>query len=607
MGEGPGDTRWVRAVIVVSRPKPETNFIVNHLPPLSCAAGEDPYLTSHYAAVLVMALQYGKDFVRDLETRRDRGPGGAGLRPRIAATCKHLAAYSLETDRFNFSADGIDRTDWEGTYLPAFDACVHAERFLLEHYNASGGGGGGQDRGALGVMCSYNAIDGVPACADPALLKDMLRRDWNFTGLVVSDCWAVDNIHSNHRFVASYEEAVGLALRSGVDLDCGNTFQDFGRLAYDESLLDEDDIDEALSRLFRVLMDLGYFDETDEPDAKSSDDEMEHDQLALEAALQSIVLLKNGINEDEPGPLPLSLAKHKEIALFGPLADNQTVLLGNYHGLPSTIVTPLMGLAKMGVEVAFRQRASVCDFHGESATILVVGLDQSLEAEDQDRTTLLLPVEQRDLIKTISRCSKVRDLPVVLVVVSGGMVDLSRYKNSSDIDAMIHMSYPGQNGGSALAQVLYGAYNPSGKLVGTMYPESYLNEVSLHDMRMRPDGKFPGRTHRYYRGDVIYPFGYGLSYTSFRYAMEFLGGTVKVTVSNSGSMDGSVAVLLFHSAPQAGNEQEPFRSLIGFEKIYVSVGDSQLVSFDVSKRMNPGEAGSHTFRIENESIDVEVL
>mmetsp|Transcript_26128 Transcript_26128/g.59719 ORF Transcript_26128/g.59719 Transcript_26128/m.59719 type:complete len:127 (+) Transcript_26128:3-383(+) len=126
-------------------------------------------------------------------------------------------------------------------------------------------------------------------------------------------------------------------------------------------------------------------------------------------------------------------------------------------------------------------------------------------------------------------------------------------------------------------------------------------------MRMRPDGKFPGRTHRYYRGDVIYPFGYGLSYTSFRYAMEFLGGTVKVTVSNSGSMDGSVAVLLFHSAPQAGNEQEPFRSLIGFEKIYVSVGDSQLVSFDVSKRMNPGEAGSHTFRIENESIDVEVL
>ena len=561
------------------------------------------------STVLVMALQYGKDFVRDLEARRERGgqvssgPGGAGLRPRIAATCKHLAAYSLETDRFNFSADHIDATDWEGTYLPAFDSCVHSERFLLEHYNASGGGDSGQDRGALGVMCSYNAIDAVPACADPALLKGLLRREWNFTGLLVSDCWAVDNIYSNHRFASSYQEAVGLALRSGVTLDCGNTFQDFGKLAYDESLIDEDDIDEALFRLLGVLMDLGYFDENEplRPSSKPSYEEMDHDELALEAALQSIVLLKNG----EQG-LPLSLSKHKKIALFGPLADNQNVLLGNYHGLPSSIMTPLMGLAKMGVEVTFHRHAGACDFHGESATILVVGLDQSFEAEDHDRTTLLLPIEQRNLIKTISRCSKDRNLPVVLVVISGGMVDLAQFKNSSDIDAMIHMSYPGQNGGTALAQVLYGAYNPSGRLVGTMYPESYLNEVSLYDMRMRPDGDFPGRTHRYYGGDVIYPFGFGLSYTSFHYAIEYVDGKVKVSVSNTGPMDGSVALLLFHSANQIGNKQEPFRSLVGFEKIGLKVGESQLVSFDVSKIIKPGEPRSHTFRVEHESIEVEV-
>jgi len=443
--------------------------------------GEDPFLTSHYAAVMVMALQFGSHFYEDLQrAANDYKPDA--IKPRIAATCKHFAAYSLETNRFNFSAN-IDQRDWEDTYMVAFDACIHAEKFLCNHFGKTLDSA--NSAGALGVMCSYNAINGTPSCANSDLLSKTLREEWNFTGYIVSDCWAIANVYEHHNFAKSYQEAVGMSLRVGVDLDCGDTVQKYGLNALSSNFLTVEDVDRALSRLFGVLIDLGYFDETVTQQNLENDNVTIHsnDQVALEAALQSVVLLKNGPDSEASSrPLPLSIARHKRITVVGPFADNKEAMLGNYHGIPTRVITPLEGLRGLGAQVNHIQGCNVTGnshhmVHGlteqvicnqlnanNDATVIFVGLDQTIESEELDRKTLLLPIIQQDLIEHTMRCSKSisPNAPFILVVVTGGPLDISRYKTSHFIDAIIYTSYLGQAGGTALVQVLYGEYNPSG-------------------------------------------------------------------------------------------------------------------------------------------------
>ena len=580
--------------------------------------GEDPYLSSHYAAVIIMSLQYGNGFLKELY---DKNYTDQSLkRPRISATCKHFAAYSLETDRFTFSADDVSNEDWNDTYLPAFDACIHAEQFLNDYFQIESGT---SRRGALGTMCSYNSVDGTPSCANKNLLQTKLRHDWDYSGYVVSDCWAIANIYESHNYTSSLAEAAGVAIKNGVDLDCGDTVQGHGFEALQEGYMTIENVDRALSNLFGVLVDVGYFDQDEHP-AQTDDDTSRvqyHNQVALEAALQSIILLKNG--DDESSPLPLSTTKHKKVTLIGPLAHDKDrgkgdILLGNYHGVPTNIITPKDGLEGLGLEVEYYQGCDVTDkskgnssaqkedicqqmSDNSDAIVLIMGLSQDLESESLDRTSLLLPDTQDKLIQTVSRCSKASSphTPVILVTITGGAVDVSEYKASKDIDAILYTSYPGQ-AGQALAEVLYGMYNPSGRLTTTIYQNSYMNEVSLDDMQMRPHESSPGRTYRFYTGkSAVYPFGYGLSYSKWDYSLEMMKdeAVIAVTVSNKAGPDGSTAVLLFHQGPNAGKKGNPIKELIDFEKVYVSSGGSQTVKFNIKRWIESGEKGTHTFMV----------
>ena len=587
--------------------------------------GEDPYLTSHYAAVIIMSLQYGNGFLKQLYDQNYTESTNLSLkRPRISATCKHFAAYSLETDRFTFSANVSDK-DWNDTYLPAFDACIHAEQFLNDYFEIESGTTT-SSRGALGTMCSYNSVDGIPSCANTELLQKKLRHDWKYSGYVVSDCWAIANIYESHKSTSSLAEAAGVAISSGVDLDCGDTVQGHGYKALQEGYMTIQHVDRALSNLFGVLVDVGYFDQ-DEHSAQIEDDTpvqvQYHNQVALEAALQSIVLLKNG--DDESSPLPLSTIKHRKVTLIGPLAHDKVrgkgdILLGNYHGVPTNIITPKDGLEDLGLKVEYNQGCGVTDKSpkGNSsmqkedvcqqmndtidATILIMGLSQDLESESLDRTTLLLPDAQHEIIQQVSRCSKATspNSPVILVAITGGSVDVSEYKASKDIDAILYTSYPGQSGGQALAEVIYGVYNPSGRLTTTIYENSYMDEVALDDMQMRPHESSPGRTYRFYDGpSVVYPFGYGLSYSKWDYSMKMVKdeAVIAVNVANKAGPDGSNSVLLFYQGPNAGKKGNPIKALIDFEKVYVSSGDSQTVKFNIKRWIESEGKGTHTFMV----------
>ena len=586
--------------------------------------GEDPNLSSHYAAVIIMSLQYGNGFLKKIYDKNYTETKQSQKRPRISATCKHFAAYSLETNRFTFSAN-VSEEDWNDTYLPAFDACIHAEKFLNDYFEIDEKNSVTSSRGALGTMCSYNSVDGVPSCANTDLLQTKLRHDWDYSGYVVSDCWAIANIYESHNFTSSLAEAAGVAIKNGVDLDCGDTVQGHGYKALQEGYMTIEHVDRALSNLFGVLVDVGYFDQ-DEHTVQTDDDTQAqvqyHNQVALEAAQQSIVLLENG--DDESSPLPLSTTKHRKVTLIGPLAHDKDrgkgdILLGNYHGVPTNIITPKDGLEGLGLEVDYYQGCDVTDESpkGSSvqkedicqqmsdksdATILVMGLSQDIESESLDRTSLSLPDIQHKMVHHISRCAKAAspNTPVILVIITGGVVDVSSYKVNKDIDAILYTSYPGQAGGEALAEVIYGMYNPSGRLSTTIYQNSYMNEVSLNDMQMRPHESSPGRTYRFYKGEsVVYPFGYGLSYSKWEYSMEMVKdkAVIAVTVSNKPGPDGANSVLLFHQGPNAGKKGNPIKALINFEKVYVSSGEFQTVKFNIKRWIESEEKGTHTFMV----------
>ncbi|MFR2459493.1 MAG: glycoside hydrolase family 3 C-terminal domain-containing protein, partial [Christensenellales bacterium] len=454
--------------------------------------GEDPYLTA----------RSGVGFVKGVQ--------GKGKYLKAAACAKHLAAHSgPEALRHSFNAE-VSLKDLNETYLPAFEALVKEA-----HVEA--------------VMGAYNRTNGEPCCGSKTLMRDILRGKWGFEGHYVSDCWAIADFHTYHHVTDTAPESAALAIKSGCDVNCGNTYLHI-LTALQEGLITEDDITTACERLFTTRIKLGLFDEHCEFDEipYEQNDSPEHHKIAIEAAQKSIVLLKND------GTLPLDMTKYKSIAVIGPNADNRVALIGNYHGTASRYVTLLDAVQMQAgdTRVFYSEgcdkskdkseslSAHAWDRMSEAETccecadlvILAVGLDETMEGEQGDagnayysgdKRDLNLPRQQVELMRRVLNSGK----PVIVVNFTGSAVDLRMAQDKAA--AVVQAWYPGALGGLAIMDVLTGRVSPSGKLPVTFYNDA----ADLPDFT---DYSMAGRTYRYFTGDVLYPFGYGLTYGSCR-------------------------------------------------------------------------------------------
>lgn len=537
--------------------------------------GEDPVLTE----------ECGKAFVEGLQ--------GDGEYLKTAACAKHFAAHSgPEALRHEFDAR-VSPKDLRETYLPAFEALV-------------------KDAHVEAVMGAYNRTNGEPCCGSETLLVDILRKEWGFTGHVVSDCWAVRDFHEHHHVTENGAQSASLAVRMGCDLNCGCTYE---RLleGLAQGLITEEEIRRSAVRVFTTRYKLGLFD----PDCEynripyTEVHKKKHVRMALKAAEKSMVLLKND------GLLPLNKEKLKTIGVIGPNAYSVPALYGNYNGESDQWVTNLDGIRKLAgekIRVLYSKGCSVfCGpkeklsrrdrFYSEAVAvaqnsdvvILCVGLDGTMEGEQGDtgnpyaagdKTTLLLPECQRVLIQKILSVGK----PVVLVINSGSSLDLSMYEKQAG--AIIQSWYSGERGGEALARILFGKANPSGKLPVTFYYEDQrLPEFTDYSMQ--------GRTYRYLEQKSWYPFGYGLSYTRFAYEEPELffvnedGSSqqvlfhqtvkelkVRVTVQNTGEMTGAeIAECYLRYEGEAF--EKPNHKLIAFRKVTLKPGEKKRVTLHI--------------------------
>jgi len=530
--------------------------------------GEDPFLTS----------KMGISFIQNLQ-------GDDPRYLKLVATPKHYVAYSgLESERHFFDAKVSKKDLWE-TYMPAFEACI------IE----------GQ---AEAIMGAYNRVNGELCCASKFLLKEVLRDKWGFEGHVVSDCGAVYDIFKHHKVVETPEEAAALAFNSGLDLICkiGVTRKTrkerwkWLKDAMEKKLLKESTLDGSLRNLFRARFLLGMFDPpelvkyTEIPYEKN--DCKEHRQLALEAARESIVLLKN-----QDGILPLK-KDVKTIAVIGPNADNRDVLLGNYNGEPSEYTTILEGIKNKtspDTEILFTKgcplkEKSRAGFE-EAKTVtqksdvvfLVLGISPRLEGEEGqasqsdlrgDRLDINLPRIQEDLLKDLYAIGK----PIILILTGGSAISTNFAQEN--ISAILFVWYPGEEGGNAVADVIFGNYNPAGRLPITFYKSiGQLPEFRNYSME--------GRTYRYFKDTPLYSFGFGLSYTKFRYSnLNFSNEEidtsealeVKAEIENIGEYDGDEVIQLYVSR-KFTRFRVPIRELKGFKRIFLKKGQRKKISF----------------------------
>jgi beta-glucosidase len=528
--------------------------------------GEDPYLTA----------RLGVEFVKGLQ----------GSDPRylkVVATPKHYAVHSgPEPERHAFDAK-IDERDLRETYLPAFRATVREGK-------------------AASVMCAYNRTNGEPCCSNNRLMTDILRKEWGFNGYVVSDCGAITDIWKGHQFTKTEEAASAVAVKAGTDLACGREYTALIK-AVKDGLITQAEIDVSLERLLTARFRLGMFDPPEMVAYAripfSENDSAAHRELSRKAAQESIVLLKN-----ETHTLPLK-KDIKTIAVIGPNADAPEVLLGNYSGRPSKSVTPLAGIRNAvspNTRVLYALGTSLT---GDSAVtkqieeavtlarqadiaIVVLGLSAALEGEEMkvrtegfrggDRTEIGLPKAQEALLQAVSATGK----PVVLVLLNGSALAVN-WANQN-VPAILDAWYPGEEGGTALADVLFGDYNPAGRLPVTFYK-------SVDQLPPFTDYNMRGRTYRYFKGDPLYPFGFGLSYTKFTYdnlklsaARVRAGDELRISaeVRNVGERAGDEVVQLYLTDVNA-TVPVPIRSLAGVKRVFLKPGEKQKVSFVLNR------------------------
>jgi beta-glucosidase len=529
--------------------------------------GEDPFLTGQLAISFIQGLQ-GND-PKYLEA---------------VACAKHFAVHSgPEPERHKFDVSPPERDLYE-TYLPQFEAAV-------------------REGHVGGVMGAYNDLNGVPACANPFLLTDLLRKQWGFDGYVTSDCGAIYDIWANHKFVNTPEEAAAAAVKAGDDLCCGKDYNALVR-AVKEGLISEAEIDNALYWLLKTRFRLGLFDPpSDVPYSKipmSENDSPAHQALALQVARESMVLLKND------GLLPLNRMNIKRIAVIGENASSVLTLLGNYNGTPSAPVTILNGIksvAGKNIQVDYavgcplattnnsfspdRQFTNAINAaRAADVVIYVGGLSSKLEREEihlnidgfsgGDRTRIELPEAQEYLLKALRATGK----PVVFVNCSGSAIAMPW--ETKNLSAILQAWYPGEEGGRAVAETLFGDANPAGRLPVTFYHAT----ADLPDFE---NYSMSNRTYRYFNGKPLFAFGHGMSYTTFKYSGAKLASReistnenlrLNFDLKNTGSRDGDeVAQVYFRnldlSAPQ------PNLALCAFQRIHLDKGQGKRVTFEI--------------------------
>jgi len=532
--------------------------------------GECPHLTGQLGIAFCKALQ-----------------GNDPKYLKLVATPKHFAVHSgPEGLRHSFNALASPK-DLRETYLPAFRDCI-------------------VDAKAYSIMSAYNRTNGEPCSSSKALLVDILRNEWKFEGYVVSDCWAIRDIHEHHKVRATSEESAADAVKAGCDLDCGCTYE-FIPGAVEQGLLTEADLDVSLTRLFIARLLLGMFDPPEQVPYSSIpyevNDSPPNAALARIAARESMVLLKN-----QGSLLPLS-KELGSIAVIGPNAHDPQVLVGNYFGVPSDPVTPLRGIRERVSEDTKVWYTQGCKLQGNKrqglgsagliseavsmaeradVVVLCLGLSADIEGEQGDasnseaagdKTTLDLPGLQQALLEEIVAVGK----PVVLVLLSGSALSIGWA--DEHVRAIVQAWYPGQAAGEALADILFGDYCPAGRLPIT-FPRSLADVPEFTDYRMK------GRTYRYAEKEPLYPFGYGLSYTRFAYsnlrvdsAQVQDGGSVEVSadVENVGEYTGDEVVQLYLKSLDAPFVV-PNHELRGFERVPLQPGERRRMAFLLTPR-----------------------
>ena len=543
--------------------------------------GEDPYLTMVMGRSVVNGLQ------GDTSERYDK----------LHACLKHFAVHSgPEYERHIFDVTDLSWRDLNETYLYAFERLV-------------------KTTDVKEVMCAYNAYEGKPCCGNDKLLIKILREQWGFDGLVVTDCWAVSDFHTegcHNIFPDDPASASALSVISGADLECGSSFPALVA-AVKEGKIPEAELDRALRRVLKARFELGEMDPLRKVSWADIPEELlacdGHDALALQMARETMTLLQNRDNV-----LPLS--RQGRYAVVGPNAADSLVMWGNYNGTPRRTVTVLDGItSKVGSEnviyakgcdiaesmkddgvysdtegnqhdasVLARSAAGGTDagdmsvFNEMDAIIYVGGLSPQLEGEEMqvnfkgfrggDRTSIELPSTQREYISALAATGK----PVVFVNLSGSAVAM--VPETKNCAAILQAWYGGQQGGQAVADVLFGDYNPAGRLPVTFYAsDSDLPDFGDYDME--------GHTYRYFKGKPLFPFGHGLSYSEFSYGEAVLAdGMLSIPVTNISETDGDEVVQVYVRRDDDVNG--PVKSLRGFRRVHVKAGETVIVDIPMS-------------------------
>ena len=552
--------------------------------------GEDPYLTSKMGLAVVRGLQ---------------GPENSKYR-KLLACAKHFAVHSgPEWNRHSFDVQQLPARDLWETYLHAFKTLV-------------------QEGNVAEVMCAYQRIDGEPCCGNNRFEHQILREEWGYKGLITSDCWAIRDFYDKgcHEVSKDAAEASATAVRAGTDLECGSAYKALPE-AVKRGEITEKELDKSLKKLIMARIELGDFDNDSLVEWTRIPSSVvackKHKQMALDMARQGTVLLKNN------GLLPLD--KDAKIVVMGPNANDAEMMWGNYNGTPTATMTILDGIHNYQPEARFIRgcghtrnsdslRVSDIIYAVRDADIVVFagGISPRLEGEEMkvnevgfkggDRTDIELPKIQRQLLAALHAAGK----KVVLVNCSGSAVALE--PETSSCDAILQAWYGGEQGGTAVAEILFGDVNPSGKLPVTFYK----NTQQLPDFE---EYKMAGRTYRYMKEQPLFSFGYGLSYTTFEFGTPKYNakkGVVTVEVTNTGKRDGDEVVQVY--IKRIADTEGPNKTLKAFKRINLKAGEKKVISIDFKRgnfeRWDPEHnvmrvvAGKYQMMVGNSSRDCDL-